>query len=224
MHDKIIGFDELKDAINATFEALDGVQDKNISRSALMDVMGRFRANISELERYALFDFSKPYTRNSVVQNDKYSLLLLCWNPGVESRIHDHPADACILTVLEGILKEERYPTEGLEGTKPKPLATKFYLQDQVSYMQDEIGLHKIINPNKSAAAISLHLYYPPFSHCTCWVQDTDGIVLRKEEVKIGTFSHRGIRTPHAEGRMSTHGLVMEELLGKIPLVSGPGA
>ena len=214
MDGKILGFDELKNTLDTTFEAFEGIQSLEIVRTALIDVMGRFRATVGELERYALFDYSKPYTRNCVAHTDKYTLLLLCWNPAAESRIHDHPCDACILTVLEGILKEERYATD-IENTVPRPIGTRFYLPHQVSYMRDEIGLHKIINPNKSAPSISLHLYYPPFASCACWVQDHEGRVLRREEVKIGTFSHRGIRTPLAEGRMSTHSQVMVELTQK---------
>ena len=145
----------------------------------------------------------------------QYTLLLLCWNPAAESRIHDHPCDACILTVLDGILKEDRYAS-GLpfdEGQAAKPSATRFYMEGQVSFMTDDIGLHKICNPNKTQPAISLHIYYPPFAACTCWPQASDGTVQGKELVKIGTFSYRGIRTPHAEGRMSTHGQLMLELL-----------
>lgn len=212
MWNKLIGFDELKETLDSAFGAYEGVEGLAPIRTALTELIGRFRPKQGELERYALFDYSKPYTRNCIAHTNKYTLLLLCWNPGSESRIHDHPCDACILTVLDGILKEERY-ANGIEGSQAKPTATKFYMEGQVSYMTDEVGLHKIYNLNKMQAAISLHLYYPPFASCSCWPQAADGTVsAHKEVVKIGTFSYRGIRTPQAEGRLSSHGQVMDEL------------
>ncbi len=42
--------------------------------------------------KYALFEPMKNYTRNLIATDDEtYTLLLLCWNPGKESPIHDHP-------------------------------------------------------------------------------------------------------------------------------------
>jgi cysteine dioxygenase len=220
LSDKIIGFDELKSTLDQTFDATEGINSLDIVRTALFDVMSRFRTIDGELERMALFDYTKPYTRNCVASTDKYTLLLLCWNPAAQSRIHDHPCDACILTVLEGHLKEERYaPGSDIVGTAPKPTATKFYLETQTSYMTDDVGLHKIYNPNATLPAISLHLYYPPFQVCTVWPEAPDGTVKKGEQVKIGTFSFRGIRTPQSEGRMSSHGQVMQELQRTRPLM-----
>jgi cysteine dioxygenase len=41
-----------------------------------------------------------------------FSLMLLCWNPGKFSPIHDHPSDGCWLRVLEGAVQEVRYGME----------------------------------------------------------------------------------------------------------------
>ena len=47
-----------------------------------------------EWEPYAFWDADKLYTRNLVsTDGESYTLLLLCWNPGKESPIHDHPCD-----------------------------------------------------------------------------------------------------------------------------------
>jgi len=212
--DKIVGCDDLKSTLDLLFEMpIPADKSKEVLRVALLDAMSRFRPAEGELPRYALSDHTKPYTRNAIVLNDKYSLLLLCWSPDCQSRIHDHPCDACILTILEGMLKEERFKLEDMQHTpKPKPVSTKFYLENQTSYMSDDIGLHKICNPRKYRPAISLHLYYPPFQSCTIWTQSAHGTGLEKETARIGTYSYRGLRTPQSEGRLSTYGQVMQQL------------
>ena len=37
---------------------------------------------------------------------------------------------------------------------------------DDVTYMSDELGLHRVENTSHSNPAVSLHLYSPPFQSC----------------------------------------------------------
>ena len=63
-----------------------------------------------ELKQCALTEPNKNYTRNLVATDDEtYTLLLLCWNPGKQSPIHDHPCDGCRVRVCKGKVKETRY-------------------------------------------------------------------------------------------------------------------
>ena len=38
--------------------------------------------------------------------------------------------------------------------------------RNSVSYMSDELGLHRVENTSHSDGAVSLHLYSPPFASC----------------------------------------------------------
>jgi hypothetical protein len=77
-------------------------------------IFSRLDKDIDELSRYAHFDASKNYTRNLVSTDDKhYTLLLLCWNPGKESPVHDHPCDGCWMQVFQGNVQESRYEQKG---------------------------------------------------------------------------------------------------------------
>jgi cysteine dioxygenase len=61
-----------------------------------------------------LFFFIR-YTRNLVdAGNDRFNLMILCWNEGQSSAIHDHADSHCFLKVLKGELMEVKYafPTE----------------------------------------------------------------------------------------------------------------
>ena len=128
--------------------------------------MERVDLTTNEINKYTFFDFEKPYTRNLVATDHKhYTLLLLCWSPGKESKIHNHPCDGCYVKAVRGSVRESQYTIN--ETTLDIKLSkTRFFNEGQVSYMNDSIGLHKIGNPNKDTGSVSLHLYTPPFSSC----------------------------------------------------------
>lgn len=66
-----------------------------------------------EWDRFAIFDLSKNYTRNLIATDGEvFTLLLLCWNPGRESPIHDHPCDGCWMRLCEGSVQECRFVQE----------------------------------------------------------------------------------------------------------------
>eukprot|EP00978_Attheya_sp_CCMP212_P010609 scaffold25804_cov58-Attheya_sp.AAC.2 len=76
----------------------------------IANLFQRLTLRKDEWERYACFDPSQHYTRNLVsTDNENFTLLILCWNPGRTSPIHDHPCDGCWMRVCEGSVREERY-------------------------------------------------------------------------------------------------------------------
>lgn len=66
------------------------------------------------------------------------------------------------MKILKGSLVETRYawPTVNLNNVEDHPLeiiSEKTYEADQVTYMSDKLGLHRISNPNPQEYAVSLH-------------------------------------------------------------------
>jgi cysteine dioxygenase len=126
--------------------------------------------------RYVHTDPSALYTRNLIdTDHETYSLLLLCWNPGKESVIHDHPGDGCWVKVLDGSIRECRY--RQLEDDRDdSPLYCYQDVTvgtDTVTYIDDSEGYHKIGNPEQRVAA-TLHLYSPPVQQCWTWKTELD--------------------------------------------------
>lgn len=62
------------------------------------------------------------------------------------------------MKILKGDLTETRYefPTEGEASGPMKVISEKTYNENQVAYMADELGLHRIINKGTDFA-VSLH-------------------------------------------------------------------
>lgn len=93
-------------------------------------------------------------------------LLTIQQNPGKGSPIHDHAKAHCIMKILQGTLRETLYSNPDQDHTAtPQPFKQTMYTQDEVTYISDKIGLHKIENASDTEPAISLHLYTPPHAH-----------------------------------------------------------
>eukprot|EP00565_Helicotheca_tamesis_P009087 CAMPEP_0185728490 /NCGR_PEP_ID=MMETSP1171-20130828/3812_1 /TAXON_ID=374046 /ORGANISM="Helicotheca tamensis, Strain CCMP826" /LENGTH=246 /DNA_ID=CAMNT_0028397205 /DNA_START=124 /DNA_END=864 /DNA_ORIENTATION=- len=128
-------------------------------------------------KRYALFDPTKNYTRNLISTDDStYTLIMLCWNPGKESPIHDHPCDGCWMQVCQGSVRECRYEKVN-EKTVKDVMNDRLwcnsrhtYHEGQLAYIDDFMGYHKVGNPSETVPAVTLHLYCPPFDKCKIWL------------------------------------------------------
>jgi cysteine dioxygenase len=67
---------------------------------AVNQLFGRLDLDKKEWTKYAMFDPSKNYTRNLIATDDEtFTLLLLCWNAGKESPIHDHVSECVCVCV-----------------------------------------------------------------------------------------------------------------------------
>lgn len=90
--------------------------------------------------------------------------LVLVWSPGKGSPIHDHGNAHCLMKILKGTLTETRFefPKEDDKGKAPlKVISEKRYRGNQVAYMADELGLHRVSNEG-SDFAVSLHCELSP--------------------------------------------------------------
>ena len=122
-------------------------------------------------------------------------MLVLCWRPGFESRIHNHPAQGCFVMPLRGCICETQYSLHD-DGSLTPAGATIFSAESPgaVSFMSDTLGrLHKISNPDPHAGSVTLHLYTPSFTKCRVWLDETGAAP--SEERTMGLFSVNGRKT-----------------------------
>lgn len=120
------------------------------------------------------------YTRNLVGRTEWYELLVLCWDAGQSSPIHDHAAQNCWRAVLEGRIEEIQYPMppEGWSGPL-RPSSSRAYERGKVAFINDDIALH-LVRPCDGRRGVSLHLYSRPISTCHVYDEAT-GRVLPRE-------------------------------------------
>ncbi|RMZ80066.1 hypothetical protein DV737_g3136, partial [Chaetothyriales sp. CBS 132003] len=143
-----------------------GLDSADVDPNDLIALMSIYTSNEKEWARYALADPKRSYTRNLVDEgNGKSNLLVLVWNPGKGSPIHDHANAHCVMKILKGSLKETQYAVPNATGSSQQPpQVTKesTYEENEVAYISDNIGLHKMTNGSATEPAVSLHLYTPP--------------------------------------------------------------
>jgi len=179
---------ELRDA------GIDEMSDVDVAR--IKRIMESYVSNERDWEEYALFDSCK-YTRNLVDDgNGKFNLIVLCWGEGQQSPVHDHSQAHCLMKVLSGNLVETRYawPEVETDTFEEKPLkctAVNSAERDNVVYIHDSIGLHRVSNPSPTKKAISLHLYCPPIPSCYTFDEQTGA---KRASGTCTFYSHRGKR------------------------------
>jgi len=123
-----------------------GIDSADVDPLELQSLMDNYISNESEWRKYALNDNSRCYTRNLVDKgNGKANLLILVWNPGRGSLIHDHSNAHCIMKVLQGSLKETLYswPDQTLvqhgESSPPTVKKETMYHENEVTYISGEL-------------------------------------------------------------------------------------
>jgi cysteine dioxygenase len=129
--------------------------------------------------KFALFD-ADIYTRNLVFRNDHFEMLVLCWNLGQESPIHNHAGQNCWMAVLEGEMEEAQFEMTGESGRGrlvPGPVRT--FSPGRVAFINDDIALHRV-RPRAGQRGISLHLYSKPIDLCHVYDEET-GHVRQKQ-------------------------------------------
>ncbi|KAJ5911543.1 uncharacterized protein N7473_000846 [Penicillium subrubescens] len=165
----VVAFEQLVEDLSAALGPSSGLDSDDVDPMNIQLLMERYISNQEEWGPYALGDASRGYTRNLIDEgNGKSNLLILVWSPGKSSAIHDHANAHCVMKILKGKLRETLYSwpdkkkIEQGETSPPQITRETTYEENQVTYMSDKLGLHRISNPDPDDFAISLHLYTPP--------------------------------------------------------------
>lgn len=156
-------FETLVLALKEALGPSSGLTSDDVDVDYLTQLMRDYPSTDGGWESYAMGDSTRGYTRNLVDEgNGKSNLLVLVWSPGKGSPIHDHGNAHCMMKILRGDLTETRYAFPETEGQGPmEVISERTHKENEVAYMADELGVHRIWNKG-SDFAVSLHLYTPP--------------------------------------------------------------
>ncbi|EWM21781.1 cysteine dioxygenase [Nannochloropsis gaditana] len=173
-------------------------------------LLGRLELRREDWSPYAFWDPDKLYTRNLVATDGKtFTLLLLCWNPGKESPIHDHPCDGCWVKCAQGTVKETIYQMDG--GRSLVAEEEKYFYPGELSYIEDSLGFHKVGNPDPVIGAVTLHCYIPPPRSARVWLP-TRTAVSDSMTVPTCLYSAFGQRVKEGGREMGKEGPTITDL------------
>ena len=80
-------------------------------------------------------------------------IYFIVWKPNAISKIHNHSKNGCYMFILRGNIKEEIFNKD------LALISMKKYNTFNFSYINDNIGYHRIKNTNQYS--YSLHFYHP---------------------------------------------------------------
>ncbi|GLI78116.1 hypothetical protein PoHVEF18_006416 [Penicillium ochrochloron] len=140
-----VAFEQLVEDLSAALGPSSSLGSDDVDPMNIQLLMERYISNQEEWGPYALGDPSRGYTRNLIDEGNGKSNL-----------------------ILKGKLRETLYSwpdkkkIEQGETSPPQITRETVFEENQVTYMSDKLGLHRISNPDPDSFAISLHLYTPP--------------------------------------------------------------
>ena len=160
------------DGFTKMSELVDALTSAPRDRDTYRELLGKIRFGFDEIAKYCTFE-DTFYTRNLVARTDDFELILLCWQPGQATPIHDHAGSDGWMFGVQGTLEEVRYHWKKLEdGCIECTRFEKGELQPTgISYINDDMGIHAIENVGGDRA-VSLHLYSPPIDACVYYSED----------------------------------------------------
>lgn len=126
--------------------------------SAYAAILSRYAVPSHDLEPYFRWN-SRHYTRTCINRNDDFELLVICYEPGQRTSIHDYDSQTAWIHPVMGEVVEERYdalPNDGIE------LASEIHLRPgKDDSLTNGNAIHRFVNPGP-ARAVTLNLYAKP--------------------------------------------------------------
>jgi cysteine dioxygenase len=123
------------------------------------------RRSFSKYEHWS----KEKYLRNGIYKDERFEIILLCWEKGQETTVHCHGGEECWVYLLEGEIEEVFYIKDG--NGNPIKVASKKLQVSKSSYINDTIGLHSMRN-SFEGRSLSLHIYAKPIFECSFYDED----------------------------------------------------
>ncbi len=178
--------------IENLIEGLKEIPDEQFKCDNVYKFLAEHPVDVDSIAPY-FFWSEKFYTRNLLYKDERFELMVLCWDRGQVSKIHNHNDQMCWMTVPVGKLRGQNFRAVEMDEEKGfcKLSETEMFdLSDCLaSKVELEQPIHQILNlPEFNERAVSVHIYSKPFEKCLAYCRDTDTF----KEVNLCYASIRG--------------------------------
>lgn len=159
-------------------EGLKAITPDEFTCDNVYTFLGDNPLDVQSIEPYMFWspDF---YTRNLVYKDEQFELMVVCWEKGMASRVHDHAGQKCWMTVPVGRLRGQNFAVTEMDDSRSfcRLVETNtFELSDcQSAKVELEEPIHQVLNLAEfDQRAVSVHIYSRPFDSCISYCRDTD--------------------------------------------------
>lgn len=133
--------------------------EQPICLSTLQELLRRLELSEQDIERIARFE-PENYQRNLICRTEGFEVLLLCFEAGQRTPIHDHAGSACGVKVIEGTATEtifDRSEDGWLFATESDELTAAGVVGSF------DMDIHQLSNLQPGGGRLTtLHVYSPP--------------------------------------------------------------
>jgi len=134
-------------------------QPSIIGPAGMREILERLVISPEEIKAHVLFS-ERRYARNLVHKTDRFEIMIMCWNSGQRSSIHDHAGSLGGLKILSGELTESLF--EKAPAGMIKALRSVDYSVGNIRVEETSL-IHQISNlQGENRQSISVHIYLPP--------------------------------------------------------------
>lgn len=167
-----MNFNEENQASHQSLNELVTALDEE-ERSTYSNIIRSIKLSSDIFEDYCSWS-KESYTRNCIVENEKFELILLCWEKGQFTPIHYHGGEECWVKIIQGEFRETIYKED--ESGELQAIKSSISKTGDVSYMIDFIGCHRLGNLSDERS-MSLHLYAKPIRSCKIFDENSGKFV-----------------------------------------------
>jgi len=164
--------------IEKLVEGLRAVPDDDFTCEKIYKFLSENPVDVESMSPYYYWS-PENYTRNLVYKDDRFEVMVICWEVGVASRIHDHADQMCWMTVPLGRLQGQNFAIDEMDETRGYCRlreTNSFELSNCLAATVElEEPIHQVLNlPEYGERAASIHIYSKPYDHCLSFCRDTD--------------------------------------------------
>lgn len=165
-------------SVNTLIEGLKEIPDELFVCDTVYDYLSRNPVSVDSIEPY-FFWHPQNYTRNLVYKDERFELMVICWDRGVASRVHNHCDQRCWMTVPVGRLRGQNFAVETIDAAtghcRLRETDTFELAECLAAKVELEEPIHQILNLSEyDERAVSIHIYSKPYDHCLSYCRDTD--------------------------------------------------
>lgn len=157
---------------------LKSISDPDFTCDNVYQFLAENPIDVDSIAKY-FFWSDKFYTRNLIYKDARFELMVLCWERGQVSRVHNHAEQQCWMTVPVGKLRGQNFAIEEMDASRnfcKLKETDRFELSECLAAKVElEQPIHQILNLEEfGERAVSLHIYSKPFDRCVSYCRETD--------------------------------------------------